>query len=106
MALVAAAADVEEELVAVAQLDQPAGRGLLRSRARHPRPQGHDAHLVGSEIFARRVVDVPIGDGPGGRMRRGDEHQHEPAAQEAREIDRGQALHRNSLPDVSKERRV
>jgi hypothetical protein len=59
-ALVTAGADVEEELVAVPELDQPAGRRLLGPRARHAGSEGNDSHLVGRELLGPRVVDVSL----------------------------------------------
>jgi hypothetical protein len=54
-------ADVEQEDIAVAQLDVP-GRGLLgaRDRRRHAGAQRDDEHLVRSDLFGTRI--------PGGRF--------------------------------------
>ncbi len=61
--LVAAASEVEEELVAVAQLDEPAGRRLLGPSTWHAGTQGNDPHLVRLEILAAGVVHVHFGFG-------------------------------------------
>ena len=58
--LVTATANVEEKLVAVAQLDQPASGRLLGPSAGHARAQGHDPHLVAGQRLCAGIVDVPI----------------------------------------------
>ena len=53
--------DIEDELVAVAQLDDPAGRGLFRPGIGHTGTAGDDPHLVGRQILGARIVDIPVG---------------------------------------------
>ena len=55
-----AQADVEDELVAVAELDQPAGRRLLRPGVRHACSASYDSHLVGSKRFGTGIVHVAV----------------------------------------------
>ena len=57
---VGAGADVEDELVAVAELDQPAGRRLAAARCRHARSQSNQPDLVRPENLGARVVDVAV----------------------------------------------
>ena len=57
---VGAGADVENELVAVAELDQPAGRRLTATRRRHTGTEGDEADLVRPENLGARVVDVTV----------------------------------------------
>ena len=61
------AADIEEELVAVAELDQETGRCLLRPGTRHARAQRRDAHLVGLEVLRAGEVHIPVSQSLGGR---------------------------------------
>jgi hypothetical protein len=51
-------AHIEDELIAVSQLDQEAGGSLLEPRHRHTGAKGDDAHLVGLQLFRAGVVDV------------------------------------------------
>ena len=55
-----AGADVEQELVAVAQLHEPAGCGLLGASVGHTGATGGDAHLVRSQRLGPGVVDLPF----------------------------------------------
>ncbi len=59
-ALGGAETDVEDELVAVAQLDDPAGRRLLRSGIGHAGTAGDDPHLVRRQVFGAGIVDIPV----------------------------------------------
>ena len=52
-------ADVEDELVAVPEFDDPAGGSLLGPGVRHPGAAGDDPHLIGRERLAAGVVHVP-----------------------------------------------
>ena len=52
--------DVEDELVAVAQLDQEAGGGLRHARIRHARTAGDDPHLLRTEILTVRQIHIPL----------------------------------------------
>ena len=59
---VTAGSNVEQELVTVPQLDQPAGGALLGPGARHAGPQGDHPHLVRRERFGAGIVDVQLID--------------------------------------------
>ncbi len=49
--------EIEDEDIAIPQLNQPASRCLLPPRKRHPRAQRRNPHLVGPKLFAR-VVEI------------------------------------------------
>ena len=51
-------ANVEKELVAVAQLHQETGGCLRAARQRQARAAGHDAHLIGAEFLGPRKVSA------------------------------------------------
>src|SRR5262245_65375160 len=53
-----ARAEIEDELVAVAELDQPRGIGLRTPHERTPGSKRDDAHLVRGERLGVRVVIV------------------------------------------------
>jgi hypothetical protein len=56
----AAGAEVEQELLSVAELDVPAGcLGLLLNDLRHPRAERNNAHLVRAELL--RIGEVVTG---------------------------------------------
>jgi hypothetical protein len=55
-----AGADIEDELVAVAEFDQPAGSGLLRARVRHACATGGDAHFVRAEILGAGKIGISV----------------------------------------------
>jgi len=65
-----AAARVEQELVAVAQLDEEARGRLFHARRRHAGAAGDDAHLVGGEVLGIREIDIPRPGLRGRQLRR------------------------------------
>ena len=68
-ALGRAGPDVEQELVAVSELDQPTGGRLLRTCVRHSRSARRDAHLIRVQRLGARIVDVAVLDRARGRDR-------------------------------------
>ena len=56
--------DVEQELVSIAEFDQPTRRRLATSCRRQPRATGGDPYLVLREFLGSRIVDIPIGCRP------------------------------------------
>src|SRR5690606_32129202 len=56
-----AVAEIELELVAVTQLDEPAGIGLGRTQEGPAGAERGDAHLVRRELLGAREVTVAIG---------------------------------------------
>src|SRR5690606_17436780 len=56
-----AVAEVELELVAVAELDEPAGIGLGGAQERPSSAEGRDPHLVRPERLSAGEIAVPIG---------------------------------------------
>ncbi len=74
----AAAPDVEEELVPITELDKKAGGCLLGTGIRHSSAQRHDPHLVRRELLGAGIVDVQLRLGglgrflPGGSQLRGE----------------------------------
>jgi hypothetical protein len=59
-----ARSDIEQKLVAVADLDQEAGRGLTATRSRHAGAAGNDPYLVFSEFLGSRVIHIAVWRGP------------------------------------------
>jgi len=53
--------DIEEEFVAVAELGEEAGRGLITPRRRQSRAAGDQSNLILVEILGARVVGVAVG---------------------------------------------
>ncbi len=53
--------EVEQELVAVAQLDEEATRGLATACRRKPRAASGHANLICAEWLSARVVDIALG---------------------------------------------
>ena len=51
--------NIEDELLAVAELHEEAGRCLCRTRRRHSRAAGDDSYLIGCELFAVGRVEIP-----------------------------------------------
>ena len=68
----AAGAEVEDELLAVAELDEEAGRSLLEPGHGHPGATGYDPHLVRGQLLGAREVDFVIRVGSGAGPARGD----------------------------------
>ena len=60
-ALMAAAPDVEEKLLTVAELDEPTCGSLLRPHARHAGTKRHHPHFILPKRFRRRIVDIELG---------------------------------------------
>ena len=56
-----AGADVEDDLLAIAELKQEASRGLGPTRVGHTGAAGDDAHLVRGQHLGAGIVDIPIG---------------------------------------------
>ncbi len=52
--------DIEEELVAVAELCEEASGGLITPRRRQPRTAGDQSNLILVEILGARVVGVAV----------------------------------------------
>ncbi len=95
---VAAAPNIEEKLVAVSQLDQPAGGRLLGPSTRHAGTQGNDPHLVRLKILGARVVHVALGcgNGFGGRPRKYNKDEQRRTSKKTRnECQAHLQLHRN-----------
>jgi len=93
--LVAATAEIEEELVAVAQLGQPAGRRLLGPCARHASAQGHDPHLIGGNGLGTREVGIAVGNGRRRRqLRRHQREKHRTGCDARKKAQHAVSLHR------------
>ena len=55
-------ADVKDELVAVSQFHQPAGRGLFGTHRGLACAAGCDTHLLSAERFGSRKIEAMIGE--------------------------------------------
>jgi len=55
------AAEVENNLFAIAELEQETGRRLAAARIRHAGAAGHDTHLVLRQHYSAGIVYVAVG---------------------------------------------